>query len=161
MKRAAVLADLSTLRARLARSRHAYGLKSTHEDGRRFRDRLENRWGLEKSFDNLCQRVKEIEDAERTPSAMHTQRLVNILSTWGLPFIISSVVTNFLQPWLTAWLLPAGNDESMAWRFVGIYFLIAGTLILLVRLYQRFKDWRIKRRRQILIDQPEPEWPLQ
>ncbi|MDQ2694835.1 MAG: hypothetical protein M3Z21_05545 [Pseudomonadota bacterium] len=151
---AAVLADLSTLRARLAAARQRFGPKSGREDVRRFRARLEERWGIEKGVETLYKRVAEIEDAARTMSALRTQRLVSILSTYGLPFFISSAITTFLSPWIkqSPWL-----EETEGWEssllHVGVYLGVAGTLIGLVLLLQWVRDWRIERQRKVPVDQ--------
>lgn len=153
----AVLADLATLRARLAETKQRYGLKSEHEDIRRFRQRLESRWGIDHVADGLHRRVAELEDAFRTTSTLQTQGLIRILSTYALPFLISSATTNFLSPWIGARAAAVGCSSWTPLLQVVIYVVLAGVLILALMGLHRGLAWSINRQRQVSAVHKSPD----
>ncbi|QLH51893.1 MAG: hypothetical protein HWD57_20455 [Candidatus Accumulibacter cognatus] len=141
---AAVLGDLATLRSRLTEAGYQYQPGSHWADVRAFRAALETRWCVGDAIKNLHTRVSQLEDAIRTASTLETQRLTYILSTIGLPFVISNSLTGFLKPWLVGSQLPPGPRE--VWAPTLFYFGVA--LILIALIHIALKRWLLSARKR-------------
>ncbi|HRD90596.1 MAG TPA: hypothetical protein PK752_20425, partial [Accumulibacter sp.] len=104
----------------------------------------ETRWCVGDAIKNLHTRVSQLEDAIRTASTLETQRLTYILSTIGLPFVISNALTGFLKPWLVGPQLPPGPRE--VWAPTLFYFGVA--LILIGLIHIALKRWLLSARKR-------------
>ena len=132
-----VLADLAAQRSRLAQARDRNAPASLDPEVRRFRAQLNARWGLDQTAEDLQRRITQLEDAIRTSSALHTQGLVQVLSVYGLPFIISNGITSQLAPLLesAAGTVTENVVKASLFKF-GVYVGLAVVLIVLMRLIQ-------------------------
>ncbi len=141
---AAVLGDLATLRGRLTEAGYQFQPGSHWADVRAFRAALENRWCVGDTIKNLHTRVSQLEDAIRTASTLETQRLTYILSTIGLPFVISNALTGFLKPWLVGPQLPPGPREV----WVPTLFYLGVALLLIGLIHIALKRWLLSARKR-------------
>lgn len=132
-----VLADLAAQRSRLAQARDRNAPASRDPEVRNFRARLDTQWGLDRTAEALQCRLAQLEDAIRTTSALHTQGLVQVLSVYGLPFVVSGGITSQLAPLLdtAANTMPGGVAGASLFKF-GVYLGLAAVLIALMRLVQ-------------------------
>ena len=109
---------------------------------RAFRETLEKHWCLGDAIKNLHARVSQLEDAIRTASTLETQRLAYILSTIGLPFIISNSLITFLKSWLGVTFPKLGE----VWAPTLFYLVVA--FILLGLIHIALKRWLLSTRKR-------------
>lgn len=136
---AAVLGDLATLCGWLTDAGHRYQPVSHWADVRTFRATLENRWCVGDAIKNLHARVSQLEAAIRTASSLETQRLTYLLSTIGLPFILSGALTGFLKPWLVGAQISIPPGPREVWAPTGFYLGVA--LLLIGLIHTALKRW--------------------
>ena len=122
---------------RLAQAHDRNAPASQDPEVRHFRARLDAQWGLERTAEDLQRRLTQLEDAIRTTSALHTQGLMQVLSVYGLPFVVSGGITSQLAPLLdvAANTLSRGVAGASLFKF-GVYLGLAAVLIALMRLVQ-------------------------
>ncbi|WP_295445998.1 hypothetical protein [uncultured Thiodictyon sp.] len=129
---------------------------------RRFRTRL-NAWpGIDQAADDLQRRLTQMEDAIRTTSTLRTQGLLQVLSVYGPPFVISGGITTQMGSLLnTAAAALQWGDPGASLLKLGVYLGLASVLIAAMRLTQHLWLNAVTRLPELLAppDAPGPPTP--
>lgn len=113
-------------------------------DVAQFRNRLEHIWCINDKIGEIYTKVERIEQTIRTCSEIYTNRMINKLTIYGFPLLLTATFFSFIFSDLTKSIL---KWHGIHWVGIILYVGISGLGILILKLIKMRSSKKIKRKK--------------